>query len=42
MIPHPIQGLESTFAESRDSRRQCQCPTQREEEERLRGSLGRV
>jgi hypothetical protein len=42
MIPHPIQGLESTFAEPRDPRRQCQCPIQREEEERLRGSLAGV
>lgn len=42
MIPQPIQGFGSTFAESRDPRRKCQCPNQREEEERLHASLGRV
>jgi hypothetical protein len=42
MIPHSIQGFESTLAESRDPRRQCQCGTQREQEERLRALLGGV
>lgn len=42
MTPFQIQELQCTRAESRDPSRQCQCSPRKEEEERLRASLGRV